>query len=73
MGQVLVDYRERIPAAAAAARDAKEAYDLRVKQRDELIVAAVDEGMTQQAVAALAGVAKGRISAILAKPGDDDE
>lgn len=74
MALVLTDLPARIKAAAADTRDAKEAYDLATEQRNRLIVEAVDGGMTQQAVAALAGVAKGRISAILAgSQADDDE
>jgi hypothetical protein len=47
--------------------DTRKAYELSLAARDELIVEAIDvEGMSQKAVADLAGVAKGRISAILA-------
>ena len=72
--EVAQDLPTRLRASAAAVRDAKKAYDLRVKQRDQLVREAIDEhGMSQIAVADLAGVVKGRISAILAKPDDEDE
>jgi predicted XRE-type DNA-binding protein len=63
----------RLKAAAADVGDTRKAYELSLAARDELIVEAIDvEGMSQKAVADLAGVAKGRISAILAKPDDDE-
>lgn len=72
--EVAQDLPTRLRASAAAVKDAKKAYDLRVQQRDKLIREAIDEeGMSQIKVADLAGVVKGRISAILAKPDDDDE
>lgn len=72
--QVLADLPARIKAAAEDVRDAKDAYDLALAQRDELIVDAIDQGMSQLKVADLAGVRKGRISAILAnsQAGDDE-
>jgi predicted XRE-type DNA-binding protein len=63
----------RIERAAAAVRDAEGALKLRLKHRRELILEAIDrEGMSQQEVAKLAGVAKSRISAILASSDDDE-
>lgn len=73
MALVLTDLPTRIKAAAEETRDAREAYDLATEQRNKLIVEAVDGGMTQKEVATLAGVAKGRISAILAGSQADDE
>lgn len=71
--EVAQDLPTRLRKSAAAVKDAKSAYDLRVQQRDRLIREAIDdEGMSQIAVAELAGVVKGRISAILAKPDDDE-
>lgn len=64
--EVIPDLPARIRAAAAAVTDRKAAYVLALQQRNLLIEQAVDEGMQQQAVADLAGVRKGRISAILA-------
>jgi len=74
--EVAQDLPTRLRKAAAAVVDARKAYELRLQQRDELIVEAIDEhDMSQIRVAELAGVAKGRISPILAKAsaGDDDE
>jgi len=71
--EVAHDLPSRLRAAAAAVTDAKKAWDLRIKQRNAIIVEAIDEhGMSQMAVADLAGVVKGRISAILANSDDDD-
>jgi len=72
--EVAQDLPTRLRAAAAAVKDAEAAVKLRHRHRNAIILEAIDEhGMSQQAVAKLAGVAKGRISAILANPGDDDE
>lgn len=71
--EVAQDLPTRLRAASAAVRDADAAKRLRLKQRDELIFEAIDtHGMTQLEVAAIVGVAKGRISAILAHPGDEE-
>jgi predicted XRE-type DNA-binding protein len=71
--EVAQDLPSRLRKAAAAVGDAKGAYELRIRQRDQLVREAIDEhSMSQIAVADLAGVAKGRISAILAKPDDDE-
>lgn len=65
---------ERLRAAQAAVGDAFGAYRLRLRARRELILEAIDsEGMTQQEVARIIGVAKGRISAILASPDPEEE
>jgi predicted XRE-type DNA-binding protein len=65
---------DRLRAAQEAVRDANGALRLRLRHRRELILEAIDsEGMTQQEVARIVGVAKGRISAILASPDDDDD
>lgn len=64
--EVAKDLPTRLRKAAAEARDAQKAAELRLEQRDELIVEAIDrEGMTQKAVAALVGFTPGRIHAIL--------
>lgn len=63
---VLNDLPARLKTAAEEVRDAKVAYDLALEQRDALVVTAVDTGMSQKAVAEIIGVAKGRISPILA-------
>jgi predicted XRE-type DNA-binding protein len=71
--EVAKDLPARLRAAVAAVKDAKKAYELRIQHRDQLVREAIDEeGMSQIAVADLIGVAKGRISAILAKPDDDE-
>lgn len=65
--EVAKDLPTRLKAAAADVADTRKAHELSLAARDELIVEAIDvEGMSQKSVAALAGVAKGRISAILA-------
>lgn len=65
--KVATDLPARLTAAAAAVDDARRAYQLALAQRDELVVEAIDhEGMSQQSVAALIRVKKGRIHAILA-------
>lgn len=73
MPEVLTDLPARITAAAASVRDARDAYDLALEQRDGLIVEAIDDGMSQLKVAELAGVRKGRISAILANSQPDED
>jgi predicted XRE-type DNA-binding protein len=61
------EVRERLAKAAREARDAEEAWRLAVEHRDAIVVEAVDvHGMAQAAIAEAIGVAKGRISAILA-------
>jgi predicted XRE-type DNA-binding protein len=71
--EVAQDMPSRLRAAAAAVKDADDALRLKLKHRRELILEAIDEqGMSQLQVAKLAGVAKSRISAILASPDDDD-
>lgn len=68
--EVARDLPTRLRKAAAAVADARKAYELSLELRDEIIVEAIDEhDMSQIAVAELAGVAKGRISPILAKAG----
>lgn len=63
--EVVSDLLPRIRAAATAARDAQDSAMLRRRQRDELIVEAVDAGVSQRAIAAAAGVKKSRIVAIV--------
>lgn len=66
MPEVLADLPARLKAAAADVADAKGAWEHALKLRDELVVQAVDEGMTQRQVAKLIGVHFGRITPILA-------
>lgn len=71
--EVLQDMPTRLRAAAAAVRDTKTAYDLALEGRDELVVEAIDDGMSQMTVADAIGVKKGRISAILANSQPDED
>ena len=64
--EVRTDVTPRLKAAAAAVTDTRDAYHLALDQRDELVVEAVDQGISQRTVATAAGVQVGRISAILA-------
>lgn len=71
--EVAHDLPARLRAAAAAVKDAESALQLRLRHRRELILDAIElENMSQQEVAKLVGVAKSRISAILATPDDDE-
>ena len=56
---------DRLRAAARAVVDSREAYDAARELRDALIVEAIDQGMQQKAVAALTGVSRSRVIAIL--------
>ena len=69
---VLAPMPERLRAAAADVRDATEALKLATKLRDQLVREAVDEGMSQRAVADVIGQRVGNVSRILAKPDDDE-
>jgi hypothetical protein len=72
--EVLTPMPERLAAAARAVADANAALQLARQQRDELVVSAIDEeGISQRAVARAAGLTVGRVCAILANPGDEDE
>jgi hypothetical protein len=53
--EVLADLIPRIRAAAAEARDAADAAMLRQRQRDQLIVQAVDAGVSQRRIVAILG------------------
>jgi predicted XRE-type DNA-binding protein len=55
----------RIRKAAALARDATDAAELMRRQRDELILQAVDAGISQRQIARAAGIAKSRVVAIV--------
>ena len=59
------DLLKRIAALGTVVRDAEDARSLAVRQRDELIVEAVDQGISQRSIALHAGISKGRIIAIL--------
>ena len=59
------DLLKRITSLSNAARDAEDAWRLAIRQRDELIVEAVDQRISQRSIAHHAGISKGRIIAIL--------
>lgn len=63
--QVVEDLEPRLRAARRAVVDAREHLGVELRTRDGLIVAAVDEGMQQRAVARAAGVSYQRVTAIL--------
>lgn len=62
---VLEDYRPRLEAAARDVADAKTELELAITARNELVVDAVDHGMTQLAVANAAGVSQPTVTKIL--------
>jgi hypothetical protein len=63
---VLTDMNPRLEAAAVAVASARESLTAALELRDQLVVAAIDHGMSQRQVAKGAGVAVARICAILA-------
>lgn len=67
MGEaVRVDLTPRLQAAAEEVEQLRETLARHLQQRDELIVQAVDEGMTQAAAARAARIKPSTITAILA-------
>jgi hypothetical protein len=71
--EVVPDLLPRIASAAEHVRDAEDARQLRIQQRNALIVAAVDAGVSQREVARAAGLARSRIVGILLADGAVDE
>ena len=63
---VLTDMNPRLEAAAAAVKDAEAALADAREQRDALVVTAIDQGMSQRAVARAAGISVARVCAIVA-------
>lgn len=63
--EVVPDLLPRIEAAALEYSDARDAAELAQRLRDQLIVQAVDAGVSHRHIAAAAGVSKSRIVAIL--------
>jgi hypothetical protein len=63
---VRTDLTPRLQAAAEAVAQAKQTLGLKLQHRNELIVQAVDEGMTQAAAAQAAKVHPSTVTAILA-------
>jgi len=69
---VLTDMNPRLVAAAAAVSSTKDAHSAAVELRNELVVAAIDQGMSQRVVAKSAGISVARVCAILAGSQDDE-
>ena len=69
---VISDLAPRLKAAGAAVRSAHEHLSAERELRDELIVAAVDNGMSQRQVAAAAGVSLALVTKVLLYAGGDD-
>ena len=63
---VLTDMSPRLNAAASAVTSARDALAAEVELRDALVVAAIDHGMSQRAVAREAKISVPRVCAILA-------
>ncbi|MCW2754646.1 MAG: hypothetical protein JWQ32_2057 [Marmoricola sp.] len=63
--EVVPDLLPRIRAAATDVRDATDAAQLAQRLRDQLIVQAVDAGISHRHIATAAGISKSRIVAIL--------
>jgi hypothetical protein len=71
--EVAGGYAQRIAAAAVEVEDARDALRLAVARRNELLVSAVDQGMTQTAAAKFAGLKPPSLIAILAASYADSE
>jgi hypothetical protein len=65
------DFLERIQSAAREVRDADDFRNLTHQRRNQLIVEAVDAGVSQRAVARAAGLAQTRIIALLSRSQED--
>lgn len=70
---VLTDMNPRLQAAAAAVTSTKDSHRAAVELRNELVVAAIDQGMSQRQVATAAKISVARVCAILAGSQDDAE
>lgn len=62
---MLTDMKPRLEAAAVAVASARDKHLAELEVRNQLVVAAVDQGMSQRQVARAAGVSIARVSAIL--------
>jgi len=71
---VLTDMNPRLQTAAAEVASTRDAHRAALEVRDELVITAVDNGMSQRKVAAAAGITVARVCAILLKgyPDPDD-
>lgn len=63
---VLTDLVPRLESARDAVKDAQVELELALEHRNELIVQAVDEGLTQKTVATAAGVSQPHVIRVLA-------
>jgi len=62
---VLTDMTPRLAAAAAAVRDAEDRLKAARELRNDLVVTAVDGGMSQRSVSKVTGLAISRVNGIL--------
>lgn len=67
---VLGDMSARLEASRDDVASKRKALELAIKQRNRLIVTAVDGGMSQGAVANAAGIGQPHVVRVLAKPDD---
>lgn len=70
---VLTDMNARLQAASREVADARDIYQAALERRNRLIVAGVDHGIGQRAIAKLCGMTPSRVSAVLLLPIVDDE
>jgi len=70
---VLDDLPARLAASATQVESTFAAWKLALRQRDALIVEAVDAGMRQGVVATTAGVSSPHVTRVLANAGSDDD
>lgn len=72
--EVAQDLPARLRAAQAAVLDADASRTVKLRHRKAIVLEAIDrEHMTHAQVARILGLAKGRISAILASPDPDED
>ncbi|MBN9327641.1 MAG: hypothetical protein BGO38_07840 [Cellulomonas sp. 73-145] len=68
---VLTDMNPRLEACRREVEDNRSLYLAALKRRNRVIVAAVDHGMSQRAIARSAGLTPARVSALLLLPDDE--
>jgi hypothetical protein len=66
---VLTDITPRLTKAATAVTSTRAAYQAAIDLRDELVVTAIDNGLTQHHVATAAGITRSTLNGILLKDG----
>lgn len=69
---VLTDMEPRLRAAAADVRDAEDRLKAARELRNELIVAAIDNGMAQRAISRITGLTISRVNALQFGAPDDE-